>query len=89
MAFFIRTLFIKEMGCGINKYIKRVRMKKAMELLLQTNLKVNEIARQVGYTNLSYFCKSFLDDFEVTPEKFRADPGTARNQETLLHDLNI
>ena len=58
-------------GCGINKYIKNVRLEKAKELLLGSNMKVNEICRKVGYSNLSYFCKSFSDVYGVTPDKFR------------------
>lgn len=79
---YLSALFIKEVGCGINKYIKKVRMEKAKDLLLQTNMKISEIAQQVGYTNLSYFCKSFVDDFEMTPEKFRAKPTALKRLNT-------
>ena len=79
---YLSALFIKEVGCGINKYIKKVRMEKAKDLLLQTNMKISEIAQQVGYTNLSYFCKSFVDDFEMTPEKFRGKSAALKHHST-------
>lgn len=68
---YLSSIFIEETGCGINRYIKKVRMEKAQELLLDTNQKVSEICRKVGYSNLSYFCKSFTETFGATPEKFR------------------
>lgn len=68
---YLSSIFIQEVGYGINKYIKNIRMEKAKELLIDTNMKVNEICKAVGYSNVSYFCKSFLEDFGATPEKYR------------------
>ena len=73
-ARYLSSLFMEEEGIGINRYIKRVRSQKASELLLGTNMKVNEICERVGYSNLSYFCKCFQDDFGMTPDKFRSQP---------------
>lgn len=71
---YLSALFVEEEGVGINRYIKKVRMQKACELLLGTNMKVSEICTMVGYSNLSYFCKSFQEDFGMTPDKFRSLP---------------
>lgn len=68
---YLSTMFIQETGYGINKFIKSVRMDRACDLLLHTNMKITDICHQVGYSNVSYFCKSFLEDFGTTPEKFR------------------
>lgn len=79
---YLSRLFTEYNDCGINKYIKKVRMKKAKELLLNTPLSVKEIAKQIGYSSDSYFCKSFLKDFDVTPEKFRnQNGGTFKNDQ--------
>lgn len=71
---YLSALFMEEEGLGLNRYIKKVRMNKARERLLGTNMKVSEICEEVGYTNLSYFCKSFQDEFGMTPDKFRSLP---------------
>lgn len=71
---YLSSLFAEEAGIGINRYIKKVRMQKACELLQSTNMMVSEICEQVGYNNLSYFCKSFQEDFGMTPDKFRSLP---------------
>ncbi len=68
---YLSSLFSQEKGIGLNKYIKKVRMDKAEELLKTTNMKVNDICRAVGYTNLSYFCKTFRNEYGVTPDKYR------------------
>lgn len=58
-------------GFGINKYIKNVRMERAEQLVINTNMKIIDICEQVGYHNLSYFCQSYKEHFGKTPEKYR------------------
>ena len=58
-------------GFGINKYIKNVRMERAEQLVVNTNMKIIDICEQVGYHNLSYFCQSYKEHFGKTPEKYR------------------
>lgn len=68
---YLSTIFKAETGCGINKYIKNIRMEKAKEMLLTTNMKISDIGFSVGFRNDSYFVKSFRDHFGKTPEKVR------------------
>ncbi|RDW18846.1 response regulator transcription factor [Oceanobacillus chungangensis] len=68
---YLSDKFKQETGLGINKYIKQVRMDKAVELLSNTNMKVNEISKAVGYKNASYFIKIFREHFGVSPKKHR------------------
>lgn len=65
------NLFKKETGISIGQYIKNVRMEKAKELLRNTNLRLNDIYPQVGYSSLTYFCNTFKEMFGVTPTQFR------------------
>ncbi|WP_058302257.1 response regulator [Gorillibacterium timonense] len=68
---YLSSIFKKNTGCGLNKYIKNVRMNKARDMLEQTHLKVSDICYQVGFQNVSYFCQNYRDFFGQTPEKFR------------------
>ena len=68
---YLSSIFSREKGIGINRYIKNVRMENAKGLLLDTNMKINDICKAVGYSNLSYFCKAFRNEYGVTPEKYR------------------
>lgn len=68
---YLSNIFAQVTGCTLNKYIKQMRMEKAQELLLNSNMKVTDISQAVGYPNTSYFCKSFQKLFGTTPERFR------------------
>ncbi|AZS15109.1 response regulator [Paenibacillus lutimineralis] len=68
---YLSSMFKKTTGCGINKYIKNLRMQKAKDMLTHTHLKIADVCSAVGYRNLSYFCQNFRDFYGQTPEKFR------------------
>lgn len=64
--------FQEQMGISIGNYITKVRLKKAMELLLLANhMKIEEIAREVGFSCGNYFSKVFKKNIGVTPSNFR------------------
>ncbi len=77
---YLSAMFIQQTGCGLSKYIKNVRMEKAQDLLVNTNMKITDISKHVGYSNVSYFCKSFLEDFGTTPEKYRQRKNAVAEQ---------
>ena len=52
-----------------NELIRDFRLTRAKELLEQKAGNVSEIAYQVGYSNLSYFTKSFKKAFGVIPSE--------------------
>ncbi len=70
---YLSSIFIQVTGTSLNKYIKNVRMEKAKELLIKTNMKISDICQKVGYSYVSYFCRSFQEHFGATPEKYRQD----------------
>jgi DNA-binding response OmpR family regulator/signal transduction histidine kinase/ligand-binding sensor domain-containing protein len=58
-------------GQSVNEFIRIVRLKKAAELLLSTDLQVSEIAEKVGFNSFAYFSKSFKDFFGVSPLNYK------------------
>ena len=44
---------------------------KAKELILNTNMKINDIAKQVGYADTSYFYRKFKKYYGVSPAMLR------------------
>jgi len=68
---YLSYLFKKNTGESYIKFFTGLRMKKAKELLLQTNLKVGEVGKQVGYANTSYFCMLFRDFYGMSPSQYR------------------
>ncbi|MCW3786588.1 hybrid sensor histidine kinase/response regulator transcription factor [Plebeiibacterium sediminum] len=69
-----RTLFYKKVksltGFTPNEYLRVIRMKKAAELLLSTDLNVSEVAFKVGNNNPFYFSKCFKNQFGVAPSEY-------------------
>lgn len=53
-----------------NELINITRLKKAAELLIDGNLKVFEIADQVGFSSSSTFVRSFQKQFRMTPKTY-------------------
>jgi AraC family transcriptional regulator, regulatory protein of adaptative response / methylphosphotriester-DNA alkyltransferase methyltransferase len=52
--------------------LARIRMERAAELLLDTNLPVRAIAARVGYRQPTQFAKAFAREHGVAPTQFRA-----------------
>jgi len=72
---YLSSIFKKETGQNLNKFIKQYRMEKAKQMLENTMKKIVNISKEVGYPNVSYFCQSFREYFGVSPEKFRSNGG--------------
>ena len=70
-----RTNFFKKVkqliGMSPNDYIKKIRMEKAAELLLSTNMTAAEIAYKVGFEDQYYFSKSFKKYYGLPPSQYR------------------
>ncbi len=68
---YLGTQFHREMGINFGAYIRKCRMDKAKELLCRTNLKLYEIAEQVGYSNPKYFSQVFKEYTGQLPLAYR------------------
>ena len=68
---YFSILFKNNFGISFTDFLVKTRMQKARSLLLQSDLKVVDIARQVGYKDIKYFNKVFKKMFLYSPEEFR------------------
>lgn len=55
----------------IGDYFKSLRLHKAKELLLSTDLNVSEVTYIVGFKNISHFSREFTHEFGKPPSEFR------------------
>ncbi|MBM6994687.1 response regulator transcription factor [Paenibacillus sp. DXFW5] len=69
---YLGQLFHKETGVSFAEYINKYRIDKAKLQLKNTNLKVQEIARKVGYWEIGYFYKQFRKYVGISPTDFKA-----------------
>lgn len=60
-------------GESIAVYIRSVRLYQAKDLLVQSDLKISEIAYRVGFKDLSYFSRCYNKKFGKTPQNFRKE----------------
>lgn len=67
----ISRLVKDEYSLSFKQLLNSIRLNEAKRLLLQSDLKIYDIAFKIGYNNNTYFCKLFKNQFGVTPKKFR------------------
>lgn len=63
--------FKKETGMSPLKFFARMRAKEAARLIRTTELPLSEIAASVGFTNIYYFKRFFLQHMGVEPERYK------------------
>lgn len=70
-ASYLGQIFQKEVGCSFARYLSNTKNGIAKDLILNTNMKINDIARQVGYPDTSYFYRKFKQCYGVSPASLR------------------
>jgi AraC-like DNA-binding protein/ligand-binding sensor protein len=70
-ANYFSTLFKQATGLNFADYVARVRIGKTKNLLLNPNLRISEIAFDVGFQSLSQFNRSFRRVVGVSPKEYR------------------
>lgn len=68
---YLGRIFTKEVGMSFSDYLNKVKNTKAKELILETNMKINDIAKAIGYTDTSYFYRKFKKYYGICPSTLR------------------
>ncbi|UKS28372.1 AraC family transcriptional regulator [Paenibacillus sp. HWE-109] len=68
---FLSRIFKEAMGTTINDHLIHLRIKRACELLRQPKYTLEDICREIGYSNVSYFNKLFKSRMGYTPGQYR------------------
>jgi two-component system response regulator YesN len=68
---YFSQLFKKEQGLSFTEALNQIRLGHAQRLLKQSQLKIKEIAGEVGYADPHYFGIWFKDKTGLTPLQFR------------------
>ncbi|RED58550.1 response regulator transcription factor [Cohnella lupini] len=68
---YLGQLFHKQTGDTFADYLNKFRIDKAKKMLLDSRLKVNEIAKQVGYWEIGYFYKQFKKHVGIVPSEYK------------------
>jgi len=70
-TFYICKLFKRHTGVNFTEYVSRMRIEKACELLLNPNLRISEIAYDVGFQSLTHFNRVFRKLIGEAPTIYR------------------
>lgn len=70
-ASYLGQIFQKEVGCSFTQYLSNTKNSVAKDLILNTNKRINDIAKEVGYTDTSYFYRKFKQCYGVSPASLR------------------
>jgi YesN/AraC family two-component response regulator len=68
---YFSVLFKDQANLNFSEYVTRRRIQRAKELVISTNLPINEIAEEVGYKTSKYFIKIFKENEDMTPSAYR------------------
>jgi len=70
-VFYFCKLFKKATGINFTEFVSRTRIEKAKNLLLNPNLRVSEIAYEVGFQSLTHFNRVFKRIVRESPTEYR------------------
>ncbi len=69
---YLARAFKEREGLTPGEYLLKMRLKKAMELLLRTGQSVSAIAYATGFSDAAHFIRSFRACYQASPYKFRS-----------------
>lgn len=68
---YLSKIFNQIEGMSTIDYLIKIRLEVGKNLLLNTNLKINEISKQCGFRSPLYFTNEFKKKYGVSPKEFR------------------
>lgn len=72
---YLTSSFQKTLGCSPRDYLVRVKMEKAREMLVGTDMQIRVVAASVGYTDPLAFSKTFKQSYGMSPRTYRKVSG--------------
>lgn len=66
-----RTVFLERTGLSPQAFLIALRLQRACELMLGTDLSLKQIAQMAGYSDSLYFSRIFKERFGISPNRYR------------------
>jgi len=67
----LRTVASNTFGCSVGRYVSRLRMERAVDLLLSTDMMVRDIAIRIGFSSAISFIRAFKRQMGHSPIEYR------------------
>ena len=68
---YINRIFKETTGETVHSYLNEARLKKALRMILESDITVEQIGRECGFSSYAYFIKCFREKYGVSPLKYR------------------
>lgn len=78
---YLGFLFKKETGIFFNNYLSQYRICRSMTLLRDSDIRISDIAAQVGFSSASYFISCFKKQVGMSPIRYRTFAQNRKNEE--------
>ena len=84
---YMSEVFREKSGMTLNEYLTGMKMERAKKLLTKPDIKLNEVAEQVGYHDVSYFGRLFIAHAGMSISEFRDrfQVGHDSNSDNIRH----
>jgi LacI family transcriptional regulator len=69
--------FARVRGNSVHEELLRTRLRIARHLLIETELRTDEVARRAGFRWAAYLCEAFTREMGLAPSRYRAQFGLA------------
>ncbi|SMG15708.1 helix-turn-helix domain-containing protein [Sphingobacterium psychroaquaticum] len=67
----LRTVASNTFGCSVGRYVAKLRIDKAVELLVCTDMMVRDIAIRIGFSSAISFIRAFKKNKGISPNEYR------------------
>ena len=78
-TFHFCRVFKRCTGTTVHRYLTRLRLRTALELVAERGSDLTRVALELGFSSHSHFTDCFRREFGITPSRFR-DPSSARER---------
>lgn len=78
-------LFKKEKGQAPKRYLMKLKLDRAAQLLAMTTLPIKEVREEVGFHDKSGFAKRFKRAYGMSPSEYRDTKGKTADEEGMLN----
>lgn len=68
---YLSTLIRQNTGCSFTALVKQLRMADAISYLVNTQIKISEIAGYIGYHSADHFSRVFRTTYKLSPQEYR------------------
>jgi AraC-like DNA-binding protein len=77
---YVSTLLRRDAGMTFSEILRKLRMERAVILLRESGLPVEEIAMMLGYGSSSHFYRVFREYYRMSPRRYLASGGKPRGK---------